>query len=283
MSGNSLLDKLRGARGQTFAPIPDNLSPEDRRQALLQRIPMNARVELMKKPIQRRMEAYITEHGPSAAMLRRANICAFRSEPVLIQGESGTGKEIVAKILLANALADTFFPVNCAGLVDTLFEALVFGHIAGTFTGASQSKPGILVSAGTGTVFFDEIGELPLLQQAKLLRALQERQVLPVGANVEVPVRCRFIFATNRDLEKLVETGQFREDLYQRIAALTLTTYPLRERPSDAHLIADHYCMEKGWEMPEIVIPDRVIQSKGNIRTLQNWLLRINVFGEDEN
>lgn len=282
MTSNSLLDKLRGARSQTFAPIPENLSPEERRQELLQRIPLGARIELMKKPVQRRMEAYITEHAPSQAMLRRANICAFRTEPVLIQGESGTGKELVAKILLANEPESTFFPVNCAGLVDTLFEALVFGHIAGTFTGANQSRSGILVSAGTGTVFFDEIGELPLLQQAKLLRALQERKVLPVGATVEVPIRCRFIFATNRDLEKLVETGQFREDLYQRIAALTLTTYPLRDRLSDAILIADHYCVANGWEMPEIPIPAKVINSKGNIRTLQNWLLRINVFGENE-
>lgn len=229
--------------------------------------------------VDKRIAQYITIDDPCKQLLRNAKLVAFRSEPVLIQGESGTGKELLAKILLGNKPDDQFNAINCAGIVDTLFESLIFGHTRGAFTGALSDKSGILVTAGTGVAFFDEVGELPLTQQAKLLRALQERKVMPVGAAYEIPIRCRFVFATNRDLEQMVKTGTFREDLYFRISPLTLHTIPLRERPHDAGPIAEDYCKRNDFTMPEQAIPDKIIQSPGNIRALQNWLLQQEVWG----
>lgn len=234
--------------------------------------------EVMRKPIERRIDAYITVNDDVLAMLRNARLCAFRPEPVLIEGESGTGKELVARIMMGDRPDDAFKPVNCAGIVDTLFESALFGHKAGAFTGATMDRPGLLVSAGTGVAFFDEIGELPLTQQAKLLRALQEQRVMPVGAPNEVPIKCRFVFATNRNLLREVEAGRFREDLYYRISAITLQTLPIRERPDDAVPIIDDFCLKRDYVQPDCAIPDSVIQSRGNVRALQNWVITHNVF-----
>lgn len=251
---------------------------------ILSQLPTNLKIELAKPPIIKRIEAYVTQDEPSLDMLRRARLCAFRDEPVLIRGETGTGKELVAKIMLGDRpISPTtphFFPQNCAGIVDTLFESIIFGHVAGAFTGATGDRPGLLVSAKTGVVFFDEIGELPINQQAKLLRAIQERIVTPVGSTREVPIQCRLIFATHRDLEKMVAAGTFREDLYYRISSLELITHPLRARPSDADLIAQAICNARGWDLPEEPVPQHVIDNPGNVRALERWLLRKIVFGD---
>ena len=258
-------------------PVPTEPKPQSAEE-ILARLPLKLRADLNKLPVQLRTEAYITNDPATQELLRAARLCAFRPEPVLITGESGTGKELLAQIMLANRPRHQFFAANCAGLVDTLFESLLFGHTRGSFTGATDDKPGLLVSAQDGVVFLDEIGELPMNQQAKILRTLQQRVVMPVGSAREVPIKCRFVFATNRTLEKEVLKGTFREDLYYRISALTLRTIPLRQRPDDCILIAHHICADRGYEDP-LYIPDHIIKSPGNVRALENWLLQRAVFG----
>ena len=165
---------------------------------------------------------------------------AFTNHPVLILGESGTGKELVARSIHLNGphAGKPFVPVDCGSLVPTLIESELFGHVKGAFTGAEQAKTGLLASAEGGTIFLDEIGELPLDLQAKLLRALQEKEVRPVGATHAVPISARILAATNRDLAAMVETGRFRKDLFFRLNVVNLRIPPLRERKADIPLLA---------------------------------------------
>lgn len=164
------------------------------------------------------------------------------THPVLILGESGVGKEMVARSIHVNGpnAAKPFIPVDCGSLVPTLIESELFGYVRGAFTGASRAKTGLLAAAEGGTVFLDEIGELPLDLQAKLLRALQEKEIRPVGATQPVALHARVLAATNRDLLGMVETGRFRKDLYFRLNVVTLRIPPLRERRSDIPLLAAH-------------------------------------------
>jgi two-component system response regulator HydG len=183
--------------------------------------------------------------GRSPAMERLYRILskvAHTTHPVLLLGESGTGKELVARSIHNNGPnADKpFIPVDCGSLVPTLIESELFGHVKGAFTGANQAKTGLLVAAAGGTVFLDEIGELPLDLQARLLRALQEKEVRPVGANHSVPINARILAATNRDLAHMVETGRFRKDLFFRLNVVNLRIPPLRERMEDIPLLAAH-------------------------------------------
>ena len=167
---------------------------------------------------------------------------AYTTHPVLILGESGTGKELVARSIHANGpnAQKPFIPVDCGSLVPTLIESELFGHVKGAFTGANRAKTGLLAAADGGTVFLDEIGELPLDLQARLLRALQEKEVRPVGANHAVPIDARILAATNRDLAAMVETGRFRKDLFFRLNVVNLRIPPLRERKADIPLLAAH-------------------------------------------
>ncbi len=165
---------------------------------------------------------------------------AQSNHPVLILGESGTGKEIVARsIHFSGPFRDQpFIPVDCGSLVPTLIESELFGYVKGAFTGAMQSKPGLLAIAEGGTVFLDEVGELPLDLQAKILRVLQEKEIRPVGSTKQVPINVRILAATNRDLEQAVDQGEFRRDLYFRLNVLSLRIPPLRERREDIPLLA---------------------------------------------
>ena len=184
--------------------------------------------------------------GKSAGMEKVYRILskvAFSHHPVLILGESGTGKELVARAIHTTGphTGKPFVPVDCGALVPTLIESELFGHVKGAFTGANRSKEGLLASAHGGTVFLDEIGELPLDLQAKLLRALQEREVRPVGANHPVPISARVLAATNRDLIEMVAQGLFRKDLYFRLNVVNLKIPPLRERKEDIPALAEHF------------------------------------------
>jgi DNA-binding NtrC family response regulator len=182
-------------------------------------------------------------HSPAMEKLyRMLSKVAFSVHPVLILGESGTGKELVARSIHANgpSASKPFIPVDCGSLVPSLIESELFGHVKGAFTGADRAKTGLLTSAGGGTVFLDEIGELPLDLQARLLRALQEKEVRPVGATATVPINARILAATNRDLAAMVETGRFRKDLYFRLNVVTLRIPALRERKEDIPLLATH-------------------------------------------
>ncbi len=179
-------------------------------------------------------------HSPEMEKLYRIIAKAAHStHPVLILGESGTGKELVARsIHYSGAYKDKpFIPVDCGSLVPTLIESELFGYVRGAFTGAVRAKDGLLATAEGGTIFLDEIGELPVDLQAKLLRAIQEKEIRPVGSTRAVPINVRILAATNRDLDTAVSQGTFRRDLYFRLNVLTLRIPPLRERKQDIPLL----------------------------------------------
>ena len=223
-------------------------------------------------------------HSPEMEKIYRIlSKVAQSSHPVLILGESGTGKELVAHTIHAygpNA-QKPFPPVDCGSLVPTLMESELFGYVKGAFTGANRSKDGLLVSAEGGTVFLDEIGELSLEMQAKLLRALQEKEVRPVGATHRVPIRARIVAATNRDLALMVERGEFRKDLFYRLNVVNLKLPPLRDRPEDIPLLAAHFLDKISRELGrKFILSDealRIMMSHewpGNVRELENALQR---------
>src|SRR5712692_496172 len=168
---------------------------------------------------------------------------AQHTYPVLILGESGTGKELVARSIHFSGPRSNkpFSPVDCSALVPTLIESELFGYVKGAFTGAQHSKQGLFEAAGDGTLFLDEIGDLPVDLQAKLLRALQEREIKPVGSNERVGIRARVIAATNRDLEEAIRTGAFRQDLYFRLNVVQIKLPPLRDRRSDIPLLVSTF------------------------------------------
>jgi two-component system response regulator HydG len=184
--------------------------------------------------------------GASPAMRRLRDLierAAASEASVLIRGESGAGKELVAHALhrLGRRAGAAFVAVNCAAMPETLLESELFGHVRGAFTDAHAARPGLFARAHGGTLFLDEIGDLPAGLQPKLLRALQERTVRPVGGDAEVPVDVRLITATNRDLEAAIEERRFRDDLYFRINVIPIDVPPLRMRGNDVLLLAQHF------------------------------------------
>ena len=224
--------------------------------------------------------------GRSPAMEKLYRILskvAYSSHPVLILGESGTGKELVARAIHANGAhaVKPFVPVDCGSLVPTLIESELFGYVKGAFTGAAKSKDGLMVAAEGGTVFLDEIGELPLDLQAKLLRALQEKEVRPVGATQSVAINVRILAATNRDLAAMVEQGRFRKDLYFRLNVVNLKIPPLRERKGDIPLLAAHFVERMRRERGvNYTFSDEALRLMteydwpGNVRELENAIER---------
>src|SRR4051794_30636244 len=208
---------------------------------------------------------------------------AHSVHPVLILGESGTGKELVARsIHFGGPNRDKpFIPVDCGSLVPTLIESELFGYVKGAFTGANRSKDGLLAIADGGTIFLDEIGELPIDLQSKLLRALQEKEIRPVGGTKTAPINVRILAATNRDLEKAVAQGNFRRDLYFRLNVLTLRIPALRERKQDIPLLTGHF-LERLARSTGVArnISDEALKLMlaydwpGNVRELENCLDR---------
>lgn len=208
---------------------------------------------------------------------------AFSTHPVLILGESGTGKELVARAIHFNGpnAEKPFLPVDCGSLVPSLIESELFGHVKGAFTGADRTKDGLLSSAEGGTVFLDEIGEMPLDLQAKLLRALQEKEVRPVGATQARPFSARVLAATNRDLASMVEQGKFRKDLFFRLNVVNLRIPPLRERKGDIPLLAMHFMAQREKETGvQRTLSDDSLRLMsdydwpGNVRELENAIER---------
>ncbi len=208
---------------------------------------------------------------------------AHSSHPVLILGESGTGKELVARsIHYSGPHRDKpFVPVDCGSLVPTLIESELFGYVKGAFTGANKSKDGLLAIAEGGTVFLDEVGELPVDLQAKLLRALQEKEIRPVGSTKAIPINARILAATNRDLEQAVAQGHFRRDLYFRLNVLTLRIPPLSSRKQDIPLLVGHF-LERMTRTTGVQrnVSDEALKLMlaydwpGNVRELENSLER---------
>jgi DNA-binding NtrC family response regulator len=224
--------------------------------------------------------------GRNPAMLEIYKMIARVSDSraaVLITGESGTGKELVARAVHAHGLrcGSPFVAINCGALTETLLESELFGHVKGAFTGAIANKRGIFEQAGEGTVFLDEISETSAALQVKLLRALQEREVVPVGGAAPVKVQARMIAASNSDLEKLCDEGQFRRDLFYRLNVINIHLPPLRERRDDIPLLVRRLLRKHTpQEQTPLVVDERALHSltsyswPGNVRELENVIER---------
>ncbi len=225
--------------------------------------------------------------GESEAMNRVRDLIARVGDndvSVLIEGETGTGKEIVARGLHAASprSAGPFVAINCAAVPANLLESELFGHARGAFTDAKAQRDGLFVQASGGTLFLDEIGEMPLEMQTKLLRALQERTVRPLGSNTEMAFDTRIVTATHRDLESEVEENRFRQDLYYRINVVKIAVPPLRERERDVLILATHFLdkfalrARKGAMTlsPQVAAPLLAYQWPGNVRELENCMER---------
>ncbi|MBM7114122.1 sigma 54-interacting transcriptional regulator [Archangium primigenium] len=203
---------------------------------------------------------------------------------VLIHGESGTGKEVIAKEIHFKSprASHPFLPINCAAVNEGVLESELFGHVKGSFTGATHDRAGLLVHAGEGTVFLDEIGDVPLATQVKLLRVLQERKVKPVGSSAEVPFQARILAATHRGLEAEVKAGRFREDLFYRLNVILIELPPLRERAEDIAPLAEHFLslQRKALERPGLRFSPEALailssySFPGNVRQLENVVER---------
>ena len=211
---------------------------------------------------------------------------------VLITGESGVGKEVVARTLHTHSLSkdNVFLPVNCSAIPENLLESQLFGHVKGSFTGAVSSQEGLFQRARGGTIFLDEIGEMPLSLQPKLLRVLEEKTVLPVGSTAPVKVNVRILAASNRDLKTEVETGRFRDDLFYRLNVFEINIPPLRKRLDDLPGLVEHLIHRHNVEMKTNYkgvdsATMRILMSfpwKGNIRELDNVLERAMILGNGE-
>ena len=212
--------------------------------------------------------------------------------PVLIQAETGCGKELIAQEIVkySNRWNEPYVKINCSAVAESLFESELFGYEEGAFTGAmKKGKKGLLETASGGTIFLDEIGELPMSMQAKLLRVLQEQELLRVGGTEPVPINVRVIAATNRPLQKLVAEKRFRKDLFYRLNVLPITIAPLRERKEDIPVLAEHFLQKysKLHGTPKD-LTDSAIEAlcaydwPGNVRELENIMERLVVWGTSE-
>jgi len=229
---------------------------------------------------------------PWLDVLHVAESVADTDSTVLLQGESGTGKEVVARYIheLSPRAAKPFLSINCGALPESLLESELFGHVKGSFTGASRDKDGLFSAAGDGTFFLDEIGETTPATQVKLLRVLQQREVIPVGATEAKPVHARVIAATNRDLEEEIKRGSFRSDLYYRLNVISIVLPPLRNRPDDIPLLAEAFLKRTGVQAgkgPITLEPDARdallrYSWPGNVRELENALERAAILAKDQ-
>jgi len=248
------------------------------------RLQNRAAAEGVSAPEAGEARAIIGSNPAMVEMFKLVSRVAATKSSVLIQGESGTGKELIARTIHQGSPRSgrPFVPVNVTSLSETLLESELFGHVKGAFTGASERRPGLFVEANHGTIFLDEVGDMSLAMQAKLLRVLQEHELKPVGGNETIPVDVRMVAATHQDLEELVRAGRFREDLYYRLNVVTLKLPRLRERPEDIPLLADHFLRRYG------ALSNRPLQGfstqamtalqsypwHGNVRELENVVER---------
>jgi TyrR family helix-turn-helix protein len=237
-------------------------------------------------------EEIITKNDQLIRELNKAKKASKSNATIIINGESGTGKELLAKAIHKSSKRkdNNFVAVNCGAIPENLFESHLFGHTKGAFTGAVAEKIGKLEYANGGTIFLDEIGELPLNMQVKLLRVIQERKISKIGSNNVQSIDLRIIAATNKDLSEMVKNGTFREDLYYRLNVIPIHLISLRERNEDIPLLLDYfkdvYCEENGLE--KIEFSEKSIEAlcsydwPGNIRELKNQVERMIILSSDD-
>jgi transcriptional regulator with GAF, ATPase, and Fis domain len=252
-------------------------SMADRRQALLERSFV--------------FEGIFGDNAKLLAALEIAEKSARTDLPVLIDGESGTGKELMAKVVHANSSRseEPLIAVNCGAIPENLMESELFGHSKGAFTGATSDRKGKFESAHGGTIFLDEIGELPLQAQVKLLRVLQSNEIQRVGSDRLVEVDARVVAATNKNLKEMSREGTFREDLYYRLSVIEVTVPPLRERRDEIALLQEYFCTEAAERLDRapLAIDEHLQQFlfeyeyPGNIRELRNIIYRLSCLADD--
>jgi len=265
----------------------------DELKLLLERVAVHLKLKSENRLLREKVKSKqgfggIVGRAPEMEKLYRIIAKAANSiHPVLILGESGTGKEMVARsIHYSGPFRDKpFIPIDCGSLVPTLIESELFGYVKGAFTGANQAKDGLLSIAEGGTIFLDEVGELPVDLQAKMLRAIQEKEIRPVGSTRRSPINVRILAATNRDLEQAVMQGGFRRDLYFRLNVLSLRIPPLRERRQDIPLLIGHFLdrMTRNSGQEKMLSDDALkvmlaYDWPGNVRELENCLERSYAF-----
>jgi len=258
------------------------------RQALEAGRLMRSRVEMDALPASTSTEALVGRSPAMQEVYKAIGRVAPTDATVLIRGESGTGKELVARACYQYSLRTDkpFSVINCVAIPDTLLESELFGYERGAFTGATQRRVGKIEQANGGTVFLDEIGDMPFTIQSKILRLLQEKSIERLGGRQPIPVDVRILAATNRDLEKSLEEGRFREDLYYRLKVVTLSIPPLRQRGSDIPLLAEHFLTRFSREM-EVPNPGMTEEARrelaqhswpGNVRELANAVQKALIF-----
>jgi len=255
---------------------------------------MTLQVSTLKEELK---EHYLLENGiignsaPMREVYKTIGKVAPSDMTVLIQGESGTGKELIARAIHYNSrrLVKPFIAMNCAAIPKELLESELFGHEKGSFTGATERKPGKFEQANGGTIFLDEIGDMPLELQAKILRVLQEREITRTGGSQNITVDVRIVAATNQDLQQLVQQRLFREDLYYRLNVVPINLLPLRERREDILLLVEHFlqktCAELDIQLKKIeqAALDRLVANSwpGNVRELENVIKRAVILSSD--
>jgi transcriptional regulator with PAS, ATPase and Fis domain len=218
------------------------------------------------------LDQFITQDSVCKQLKDDVMRLANEDDSVIITGETGTGKELIARALHGNRRGN-FVAVNCGGFPEHLFESEMFGHVKGSFTGAIGDKMGMFQEAHGGTIFIDELSLLPLFMQGKLLRALQEKTIRPVGSNTELSFDCRVVAATNQKVDWLIEQGKFQEDLYWRLSTIELQIPPLKERLDDVSLILQHLGISQ--ERQDLGPIGLTVDIPGNVRELQRLARRI--------
>jgi DNA-binding NtrC family response regulator len=294
MTGHGSIETaVQSMRLGAYDYITKPFSPLEELRLFLRRMAEKVRLVEENEFLRQRMDSETAVHGiiGSSAKIQEVLRVASRLKDtrtsVLISGESGTGKELIARAIhFRGAFANRpFVAVDCGSLVPTLIESELFGYEKGAFTGALKSKQGLFAAADTGSVFLDEIGELPLELQAKLLRVLQEKEVRPVGSNHRVKVDVRIIAATNRDLEAAYKNGTFRKDLYFRLNVVTVHVPALRERRSDIPMLVQWFC-ERYAPGADLRVSNAAMKAlmnydwPGNVRELENCIERAVALGD---
>jgi DNA-binding NtrC family response regulator len=291
-SVDTVVEALRlGAQDYILKPVvlEDVLRKVER---LIEHRSLAWEIQMLRRVIEQRDMELIGRSQAISKIISLVEKIALGTSTVLITGESGVGKEVVARAIhLRSPRQDkVFLPINCSAIPDNLLESQLFGHIKGAFTGALNSQEGLFQRARGGTIFLDEIGEMPLSLQPKILRAIETKEVLPVGSTHPAQVDVRIIAATNRDLKKELADGRFREDLYYRLNVISIQVPPLRERRDDIPLLVEHLIRRHNLEMKKEYkgvknAAMRVLMGmpwKGNIRELDNILERAMILGDGE-